>query len=364
MNGPLSGVRVVEFLAMGPVPFAGMLLADMGAEVVTIVPPDGATHKMPIPTEADPMMRGRSFLSLNLKAPVDLDRARALINAADMVMEGYRPGVMERLGLGPDTCLAENPTLAYGRMTGWGQNGPLAQVPGHDPNYLSLIGALDCIGYADRPPVPPLNLVGDFGGGGAFLVIGLLAAMTQARSTGVGRVVDAAMIDGAGALMTSIYSMLGRGMWSVGRGRNLLDGGVPFGRTYETADGKHVAVCSIEPPFYDALLRGLNMSQDDTPSRATRENLPALEALFSKKFKEKTRDEWAHVFADIPACVTPVLTIEEAPDHPHNVARGAFIERAGVRVPRAAPRFSGTPTDAAPQDGPAIEEVLTRWGVA
>lgn len=363
-GGPLAGVRLVEFGGVGPAPYACMLLADMGAEIVTILPPSGKGAAGPLPFAADPMMRGRSPVELDVKSDAGREAALAIIAAADLLAEGFRPGVMERLGLGPQDCLALNPRLAYGRMTGWGQDGPMAMSAGHDPNYLSITGALFSIGEAGGPPVQPLNLVGDFGGGGAFLAIGLLAALVEARRSGKGQVVDAAMVDGAASLMTAAYSMRNAGMWTDRRGSNLIDGGAPFGACYATSDGGHMAVCAIEPKFYAAFVSGLGLDEAALPSRMDKRNWPALRSLFADRFAAKTRAEWTAIFEGRDACVTAVLDLGEAPEHPHNRARGTFVAHQGKPVPAAAPRFSGTPSAVSPQSGPPVAERLAAWGVA
>jgi len=361
--GPLRGVRVVEFAGVGPAPYACMLLADMGAEIVTILPPSGKGAAGPLPFDTDPMMRGRSAIALDMKSEAGREAALAIASAADLLVEGFRPGVMERLGLGPDICLARNPKLVYGRMTGWGQDGPLAQSAGHDPNYLSITGALFSIGEAGGGPVQPLNLVGDFGGGGAFLVIGLLAALVEARQSGAGQVVDAAMADGAASLMTAAYSMRNAGMWTDRRGANLIDGGAPFGACYATSDGGHMAVCAVEPKFYSAFVAGLGLDETALPPRMDKRNWPALRALFADRFAARTRAEWTAVFDGREACVTPVLDMGEAPEHPHNRARGVFVTHEGKPVPAAAPRFAATPSRVSPQAGPPAGDRLAGWGV-
>lgn len=362
-RGPLKGVRVVEFAGVGPAPYACMLMADMGAEIVTILPPSGKGAAGPLPFADDPMMRGRSAVELDVKTEAGRAAALSMIAAADLAVEGFRPGVMERLGLGPDACLALNPRLVYGRMTGWGQEGPMATAAGHDPNYLSITGALYSIGAAGGPPVPPLNLVGDFGGGGAFLVIGMLAALIEARVSGAGQVVDAAMADGAASLMTAAYSMRNAGMWTDRRGSNMIDGGAPFGACYETSDGGHMAVCALEPKFYSAFVEGLGLDEASLPKRMDQRNWPELRALFAGRFATRTRDEWMAVFGAREACVTPVLDLGEAPRHPHNRARGTFVEHEGKTIPGAAPRFSVTATAVSPQSGPPVAERLAAWGV-
>jgi alpha-methylacyl-CoA racemase len=363
-QGPLSGVRVIEFAGVGPAPYACMLLADMGAEIVTVLPPEGKGAAGPLPFASDPMMRGRSAIELDVKTDAGRETALAMIAAADLLVEGFRPGVMERLGLGPGTCLKLNPRLVYGRMTGWGQDGPMAMSAGHDPNYLSITGALFSIGEAGGPPVQPLNLVGDFGGGGAFLVIGLLAALVEARASGTGQVVDAAMADGAASLMTAAYSMRNAGMWVDKRGSNLIDGSAPFGACYETSDGGHMAVCAIEPKFYSAFVDGLGLDEAELPKRMDKRNWPTMRSLFAARFATKTRAEWSAIFEGREACVTAVLDMGEAPEHPHNRARGTFVEHQGKPIPGAAPRFSATPSAVSPQAGPPAGERLARWGVA
>jgi len=360
-TGPLQGLRVVELAALGPAPFCTMLLADMGAEVLRIAPPPQGAPPFPVPESDDPVWRGRSRLTLDLK--VDDDRARFLriLPHADALIEGFRPGVLERLGVGPAVCLAANPRLVIGRMTGWGQTGPLARAPGHDPNYLALTGALHSIGYRDRAPCVPLNLVADFGGGALFLGLGLLAALLHVRSGGPGQVIDAAMVDGAAALMGMVYTLRNHGLWTDQRGSNLLDGGCPFGSTYETADGKYVVVCALEPQFYSAFVKALGLSERDLPAREDRSSWPLLRARFAAAFRSRTRDEWTRLLEGTEACVTPVLTMAEAPEHPHNRARGVFVGEKPT--PAAAPRFSVTVTNHAPKQGPEPAELLARWGM-
>jgi alpha-methylacyl-CoA racemase len=355
-------LRVVEIAAIGPVPYCGMLLADMGAEILLVQPPTPREARMPMPEGEDPLFRGRTRMKLDLKSAAGRAALLEVVDHADVLMEGFRPGAMERLNLGPDVCLARNPALVFGRMTGWGQSGPLAQSPGHDPNYLAITGALNAIGYPDRPPVLPLNLVGDFGGGSLFLGMGMLAAVLHARATGEGQVVDAAMVDGAASLMTMVYALRGHGAWDDRRRANLMDGGAPFGGTYETADGKAIAVCALEPSFYAALLRGLGLDQEELPQQLDRARWPALSARFAAIFKTRTRDEWAALFEGTDACVTPVLDLAEAPHHAQNKARDVFVgdERP---LPRATPRFSVTATAHAPAEGAPLADLLARWDV-
>jgi alpha-methylacyl-CoA racemase len=361
-DGPLSGLRILELAAIGPAPFCTMLLADMGAEVLRVAPPAHGPPLFPIPDTEDPMWRGRTRITLDLKSPGDRDRLLRILPHADALIEGFRAGVLEKLGVAPDVCLAANPRLVIGRMTGWGQTGPLAHAPGHDPNYLALTGALHTIGYPDRPPCPPLNLVADFGGGALYLAVGVLAALLHVRAGGSGQVVDAAMVDGAASLMSMIYALRNHGLWRDERGANLLDGGCPYGTTYETADGKYVVVCALEPPFYRALIRALGLEEAQLPPREDRASWPRLRETFAAIFRAKSREEWARLLEGTDACVTPVLGMGEAPAHPHNVARGVF---AGEKpVPGAAPRFSATPTAHAPRLGPDAVSLLRSWGMS
>lgn len=354
-GGPLSGVRVVELAGIGPGPHAAMLLADLGADVIR-VQRDGL-----LPAR-DQMQRGRRAVAANLKDPADIEKVLGLIAKADVLIEGYRPGVTERMGLGPDECLSRNPKLIYGRMTGWGQDGPLANTAGHDLNYISLTGILHAIGRAGERPVPPLNLVGDFGGGSMFLVFGILAAMHEATVSGRGQVVDAAMIDGSTLLAQMMWTWRATGMWSDERGRNILDGGAPYYDTYECADGKHFAVGAIEPQFWAALLKGLELDPETVPSHQDPRTWPHLRDILTQKFLSKTRDEWAVVFDGSDACATPILTFAEASAHPHVAARGILSELDGVTQPMPAPRFSRTPADrpsAPPQEYTSIDSVWT-----
>jgi len=331
--GPLDGVTVIEFAGLGPAPFCGMLLAQMGARVVCIERSDGKARR-------GPLDRGREVLALDLKTPEGVEAALAQVAQADALMEGFRPGVMERLGLGPDDCRRVRPALVYGRMTGWGQTGPLAHTAGHDINYIALSGALHAIGAGDGAPVPPLNLVGDFGGGGMLLAFGLVCAILQARQTGQGSVVDAAMTDGAALLMSMIYGFKSQGMWSNQRGANLLDGGAPFYRTYRCADGKWLAVGAIEAPFYAEFLARLGASRLLEIGQHDRTRWLELRQAIAARVATRSRDEWEQVFAGSDACVTPVLDLDEAPLHPHNRARGTFAQIDGKWWPAGtAPRF-------------------------
>lgn len=362
--GPLHGLRILEFAGIGPGPFCAMLLADLGAEVVRVERKDG-----PPGARQDFVGRGRRSLALDLKSPAAIEAALRLVEGADALIEGFRPGVMERLGLGPTPCLQRNPRLVYGRMTGWGQDGPLAQAAGHDINYIALTGALWSIGRAGERPVPPLNLVGDYGGGGLLLAFGLLAALLEAKGSGQGQVVDAAMVDGAALLMAPIYAMLARGRWSDQRGANMLDGAAPWYDTYECADGRFLAVGPIEPQFFALMAEKLGLDRTRfsgcPEERLEPANWPALRDELSAMFRTRTRDDWAALFEGSDACVAPVLDLREAPRHPHNAARGTFQERDGAVQPAPAPRFSRTPALPAlppPLRGEHTEAVLAEWG--
>lgn len=337
-GGPLHGVRVLEMTAVGPVPFCAMVLAGVGAEVLRIVRPG-----QDVPA-ADVTGRSRPSLELDLKAPGAVDRVVELARRADILIEGSRPGVMERLGLGPSVLHAANPRLVYGRMTGWGQDGPLAATAGHDINYIALSGVLHAIGRAGERPVPPLNLAGDYGGGAMFLAFGVVCALLDARASGQGQVVDAAMTDGSAALMSLFAGWLARGGWRTERGANLLDGGAPWYDTYETADGRFMAVGALEEPFWRELLAGLGLQAADLPPRGDPGGWPAIRTALAAAFRTRTRDEWATLFEPTDACATPVLDLREAPLHPHNKARGTFVDVDGVVQPAPAPRFSRTPS--------------------
>lgn len=358
MTPPLSGVRILEFDGLGPVTFAGMMLADLGAEVLRLTRAGGGGVFDDVGGAV--LHRGRTTAAVDLKAPADHDRVLDLAARADAVIEGFRPGVMERLGLGPDVLAARNPALVYGRVTGWGQSGPLADQVGHDLNYIALTGALHAMGEPDRPPRPPLNLVGDYGGGAIMLVAGVLAALIQARGTGRGRVVDAAMTDGTALLAALFPALQARGLWSDRRGANLLDGGAPFYRCYACRDGRFVAVGALEPRFYAALLAGLGVAADEAPQH-DRAAWPALHDRFAALFATRDRDDWAAHFAGTEACVTPVLTFAEAAEHPHNLARRTHVQ-AGIVQPAPAPRFDGEAAPI-PAERPAIslDDALARW---
>jgi alpha-methylacyl-CoA racemase len=364
-TGPLAGLRVVELEGIGPVPHAAMVLADLGADVVRIGRPSGGLRLGPAGA-VDPTLRGRRLVAANLKEPEGREALLSLVAQADVLLEGLRPGVTERLGVGPDECHQRNPRLVYARMTGWGQEGPLAARAGHDINYISLTGALHAIGRAGERPVPPLNLVGDFGGGSMLLVTGVLAALWEAQRSGQGQVVDAAMVDGASLLVQMVWGLLPAGVWTDERGVNLLDGAAPFYDTYTCADGRHVAVGAIEPQFYRALLEGLELSADELGEQMDRSRWPQVKAKFTEVFATRTRDEWAEVFAATDACVTPVLAFGEVAAHPHMAARGTVVDHDGTMQAAPAPRFSRTST-AIPASRPeqaGVAEILKDWSTS
>ncbi len=365
--GPLRGVRAIELAGIGPPDFAGMLLADLGAELIRIERPERAAAADRSSPSRDPMQRGKRSLALDLKQPAGREVALRLVERSQVLFEGYRPGVAERLGLGPEDCFARNPRLVYGRMTGWGQEGPLAQRAGHDIDYIALAGALAPIGRAGALPTPPLNLVGDFGGGALFLVLGIAAALYESTRSGRGQVVDAAMVDGAALLMTPIFAAHASGFWSDAHGTNLLDSGAPFYDVYACADGRHVAVGAIEPQFYAALLEGLGLAGEPLPGQLDRSQWPGLKQRFAAIFATRSRDEWVARFGDSDACVAPVLGLGEAAQHPHARARSAWIERHGLRMPAPAPRLSRTPLEvggAPPHAGADSDAVLRDCGFA
>jgi len=364
MAGPLSGLRVAEFVGLGPAPFAAMLLSDLGAEVIRIDRP-GAGGALGIDPRHDLPARGRRSIALDLRSADGREAALQLVAQADALIEGYRPGVMERLGLGPDAALARNPRLVYGRMTGWGQTGPLAHTAGHDIGYLALSGALHAIGRADAPPPPPLNYVADYGGGAMFLAVGVLAALHEARGSGQGQVVDAAMTEGASLLSTMFHGLRAAGQWSDARGANLLDGGAPFYDCYACADGRYIAVGALEPPFQAELLQRLGLDGEFTAPVA-RPDWPRLRERLGAVFASRTRDDWAAAFDGSDACVAPVLDFAEAPKHPQHLARAAFVEVGGLLQPAPAPRFSRTPaaTPGTPaRPGEHGQAILHDWGV-
>jgi alpha-methylacyl-CoA racemase len=361
--GPLDGIRVVEIASLAPAPFGCMILSDLGADVVRVdrVEVCGPGASAPL----DPLSRGRRSAGINLKDPAGVEVLLRLVASADVLVEGFRPGVAERLGFGPEACAERNPRLVYGRMTGWGQDGPLAPTAGHDIDYIAISGALSLVGRAGEPPVPPVNLLGDFGGGGMLLALGVLAALLERDRSGLGQVVDAAMVDGSALLTSFIYGLRASGAWQDERGVNLLDTGSPFYDTYRTADGGYVAVGALEAKFYAELLAGLGLSGADLPGQHDREGWPVLRARFADVFATRTKDEWAEVFAGSDGCVAPVLSPAEAPVHPHNASRGTFADIAGVVQPAPAPRFSrsaaGTPS-APPRPGADTDAMLTELG--
>jgi alpha-methylacyl-CoA racemase len=369
MAGPLAGLKVIEMVGIGPCPFAAMMLADMGADVIRIdrkPDPDAPNPYPMLGTKFDVMARGRRSLALDLKDPRARQLLLDLVAKADVLVEGFRPGVMERLGLGPEPCLATNPKLVYGRMTGWGQTGPLAHAAGHDANYIALTGALHAIGSKEAPPSIPLNLVGDFGGGGMYLAFGIVCALLEARQSGHGQVVDAAMVDGAASLMTYMYALQAAGRWRADRGENILDGAAPWYHIYETADGKYVSVAAAEPQFYAELLRRLGLAEEELPGQHDRAGWPRLEQRFAAVFRSRTRAQWCEVLEGSDACFAPVLSLAEAPDHSHLKARGTFVEVDGVVQPAPAPRFSRTPADRPRAWVPAgvdDEAALAGWGL-
>jgi alpha-methylacyl-CoA racemase len=343
MGGPLAGITVIEVAGIGPGPFCGMMLADMGADVIRIDRAQNVSGGDPATPPADFLARGRRSVGVDLKSPEGVEVVLALVERADALIEGFRPGVTERLGIGPDECLARNPRLVYGRMTGWGQDGPYAHAAGHDINYISLAGALEPIGRAGEAPVPPLNLVGDFGGGGMLLAFGIACGIVEAQRSGQGQVIDAAMVDGAASLMTMTHSFRAMGIWDDKRGTNMIDTGAHFYDVYETADGQYVSIGSIEPQFYAELLRLTGLEGEELPWQHDRAQWPALKEKFAAIFRTKTRDEWCALMEGTDVCFAPVLSIPEAVEHPHNVARGTFVEVADLKQPGPAPRFSRTP---------------------
>jgi len=365
-SGPLTGVKVVELAGIGPGPFAAMVLADYGAEVIRVDRAAGVRGGDPDKPPAQIYNRGRRSIGVDLKHPDGVGAVLRLVEQADALIEGFRPGVTERLGLGPDVCLARNPRLVYGRMTGWGQDGPYAPTAGHDINYIALAGALHPIGRAGEGPVPPLNLIGDFGGGGMLLALGVCAALVEAGRSGKGQVVDAAMVDGAALLTTMIHAFMHMGIWTDERGANSLDGAAHYYDAYETADGKYVSVGSIEPQFYAELLRLTGLADDpDFAKPGGRAEWPGLKKRLAAIFRTKTRAEWCDLMEGTDVCFAPVLSLTEAPAHPHNVARSTFVEVAGIPQPAPAPRFSRTPgaiQRPPAHDGQHTDEALGDWG--
>tara|TARA_B100000945_G_scaffold245029_1_gene201281 strand:+ start:667 stop:1794 length:1128 start_codon:yes stop_codon:yes gene_type:complete len=359
--GPLAGIKVVEMAAIGPVPFCAMMLSDMGADVIRIdrIKQKGSGHR------ANVLYRGRKSIAVDLKDPQGVDIAMKLIDKCDAVIEGFRPGVMERLGLGPEVCLNQNPKLVYGRMTGWGQQGKLSQAAGHDINYISLAGALGSMGYPDRPPTPPLNLIGDFGGGAMYLLSGVLAALLERQSSGKGQVIDAAMTDGTASLLSGFYGMMAMGMWTTDRYKNRLDGGAFYYGSYECADGKHISLGSLEPQFYALLLEKCGIEDESFGEQLDQEAWPLKRQKMEAIFKTKTRNQWCEILEGTDVCFAPVLDLKEAPDHPHNKERKTFVNFEGITQPAPAPRFSrtqGTIQSSANLTGENSEEILEKWG--
>jgi alpha-methylacyl-CoA racemase len=370
--GPLEGVRIIELAGIGPAPFCAMLLSDMGAEVIRVDRaanvghddsrvggPSGEEHRFNL------LARGRRNIAVDLKNPEGVDAVLRLIDRADALIEGFRPGVMERLGLGPKVCLARNPKLVYGRMTGWGQDGPIAHAAGHDINYIALSGVLHSIGERGGKPVPPLNLVGDFGGGALYLAMGVLAGIVSARVSGRGQTVDCSMVEGSASLMTMMYAALASGAWTEKRGRNRTDGGAHYYQVYETKDGEHVAIGSIEPQFYALLLQHTGLAGERLPEQTDRATWPIMQERLAEIFKTKTRAEWTAIMQQTDICFAPVLRMSEALEHPHNRHRESFVEIDGIAQPGPAPRFLGTPTHV--QRPPArigehTGEILRDWG--
>ncbi|MCX6399349.1 MAG: CaiB/BaiF CoA-transferase family protein [Propionibacteriales bacterium] len=365
--GPLDGVRVVELAGLAPAPFGCMILADLGADVLRV--DRGGDNQFAIVPPAGPLDRGRRSVAIDLKQASGVQALLRIIEAADVFVEGFRPGVAERLGIGPEVLLERNPRLVYARMTGWGQGGPLAQRAGHDINYIALSGALEPIGRAGEAPHAPLNILGDFAGGGMLMTLGILAALHERHTSGQGQVIDAAMVDGSNLLMTFLHGMKANGLWEGDRGTNILDGAAPFYDTYECADGRYVAVGCVEFQFYQQLLAGLDIDEEaeGLAFQLDSGGWPQARAVIAARFKQRSRDEWADLFVESDACVTPVLTPWEAHEHAHNQARTAYIEIEGVRQPAPAPRFSRTPAAhprALDQEGRDPRAALREWGIA
>jgi alpha-methylacyl-CoA racemase len=364
--GPLAGFRIVEMAGIGPAPMCAMLLADLGATVLRIDRQQPSGLGLPGDARFNIMNRSRHAIAVDLKQPEGVALVLRLVGAADALIEGFRPGVMERLGLGPEPCLARNPKLVYGRMTGWGQTGPLAEAAGHDLNYIALAGVLHSIGRAGQPPTPPLNLVGDFGGGALYLAFGLTCGLLEAQRSGKGQVVDAAMVDGAASLMTMFYALHAAGSFTAARGENALDSGAFFYDVYECADGKYVSVAPIEDKFLEEFLRRMEIDPAEMPPKMDRRRWPEAKAKLAARFKRKTRDEWCRLLEGSDACFAPVLSLAEAPSHPHNLARQSFVELDGIVQPSPAPRFSRTPAGRpTPPEIPGERGIasLAQWGL-
>jgi alpha-methylacyl-CoA racemase len=365
VTGPLHGLQVVELANLGPVPFCGMVLADMGADVVRVDRADGSDGPVPGPTADDVVNRGRRSIAIDIRHPDGAGLVRRLASQADVLVEGFRPGVAERLGFGPDDCRRQNRRLVYGRMSGWGRTGPMAHRAGHDINFVGLSGALAAIGRAGHPPTPPLNLIGDYGGGGLLLAYGIVCAIVERATSGVGQVVDAAMVDGAALLMTPFFALRDLGVWTADRGENLLDSGAPFYEVYATSDGKWLAVGAIEPRFYAALLRRLEVDEP-VEAQFDRTRWPVVKDRIAARVRQRTLDEWLDAFDDVDACVSAVLSLDEVPTHPQHRARQSFVAVDGRRQPAATPRFDRTPPGVprpAARPGQHTLEVLAQLGL-
>ena len=358
--GPLTGIRVVEMAGIGPGPFTAMMLSDLGAEVIRV---DRLSHKG-TGHRANVLNRGRKSIAVDLKNPRGVETTLRLIEQADVVLEGFRPGVMERLGLGPEECLSVNPRLIFGRMTGWGQTGPLSQAAGHDINYISIAGALGAMGYADRPPAPPLNLVGDFGGGAMYLLTGILAALVERATSGQGQIIDAAMTDGTASLLSPFFGLMAMNMWTTDRFSNRLDGGAFYYGSYECSDGKYISIGSLEPQFYALLLEKAEITDPEFQEQLDEAAWPAKREKLNQLFKTRTRQQWCDIMEGTDVCFAPVLDLKEAPAHPHNIERKTFVELDGVVQPAPAPRFSRTQGEIqgpAAMAGEHTREVLSAW---
>ena len=358
--GPLTGIRVVEMAGIGPGPFTAMMLSDLGAEVIRV---DRLSHKG-TGHRANVLNRGRKSIAVDLKNPRGVETTLRLIEQADVVLEGFRPGVMERLGLGAEECLSVNPRLIFGRMTGWGQTGPLSQAAGHDINYISIAGALGAMGYADRPPAPPLNLVGDFGGGAMYLLTGILAALVERATSGQGQIIDAAMTDGTASLLSPFFGLMAMNMWTTDRFSNRLDGGAFYYGSYECSDGKYISIGSLEPQFYALLLEKAEITDPEFQEQLDEAAWPAKREKLNQLFKTRTRQQWCDIMEGTDVCFAPVLDLREAPAHPHNIDRKTFVERDGVVQPAPAPRFSRTQGEIqgpAAMAGEHTREVLSAW---
>jgi alpha-methylacyl-CoA racemase len=363
--GVLSGYRIVEMAGIGPAPMCAMMLGDMGADVLRVDRTADAGLGISMRTKYNLLNRSRRSVAVDLKRKEGAEVVLKLIEKADALIEGFRPGVMERLGIGPDEALKRNPRLVYGRMTGWGQDGPLSHAAGHDINYIALSGALHTIGRKGQAPVPPLNLVGDFGGGALYLALGVVAALLETQKSGKGQLIDVSMVEGAASLMTAIYGMKAAGVWNGGRGENILDTGAHYYDVYETSDGKYVSIGSIETKFYEELLQLSGLKGEELPPQNNRETWPQMKERVAALFRTKTRDEWCKIMEGSDICFAPVLSMEEAPSHPHNRQRGSFVELDGVPQPGPAPRFSRTPSSISRPPAAAgqhTEEALRDWG--